>query len=238
MAPRARSLTFEPADPYTVEAEAFATAILDGRPTPVDRRDAVANLRVIERLLRGRAGAAVVGRPPRCNSHRAAATRATRSRAFARRRWSSALVGSRPRWRLGRSGLAAQTAALDPPHFVEEAAAAGIEHRYDGEFTFFVGGGVAAFDCDDDARPDLYFAGAPSRRRCIATEPDRRRAALHARPDPATDLIDVTGAYPLDVDGDRHTDLVVLRVGENVVLRGTRRLSLRAGQRALRLRRG
>ena len=38
--------------------------------------------------------------------------------------------------------------------------------------------------------------------------------------DPITDLIDVTGAYPLDVDGDRHTDLVVLRVGENVVLRG------------------
>ena len=31
-----------------------------------------------------------------------------------------------------------------PPHFVEEAATAGVTHVYDGEFTFFVGGGVAA----------------------------------------------------------------------------------------------
>jgi hypothetical protein len=30
----------------------------------------------------------------------------------------------------------------------------------------------------------------------------------------------VTGAYPLDVDGDGHLDLAVLRLGENVVLRG------------------
>ena len=30
---------------------------------------------------------------------------------------------------------------------------------YDGEFEFFVGGGVAAFDCDDDGRADLFFAG-------------------------------------------------------------------------------
>jgi hypothetical protein len=36
----------------------------------------------------------------------------------------------------------------------------------------------------------------------------------------ATDLKDVTGAYPLDVDGDGLTDLVVLRVGGNVILRG------------------
>ena len=31
--------------------------------------------------------------------------------------------------------------------------------RYAGEFEFFVGGGVAAFDCDDDGRDELYFAG-------------------------------------------------------------------------------
>jgi hypothetical protein len=30
----------------------------------------------------------------------------------------------------------------------------------------------------------------------------------------------VTGAYPIDIDSDGHTDLAVLRVGENVVLRG------------------
>ena len=37
---------------------------------------------------------------------------------------------------------------------------------------------------------------------------------------PATDLDAVTGAYPLDVDGDGITDLAVLRVGESVLLRG------------------
>ena len=121
----------------------------------------------------------------------------------------------------GRSGAATPPVALDPPHFVEEAAAAGIEHRYDGEFTFFVGGGVAAFDCDDDARPDLYFAGGAEPAALYHNDsPTGGALRFSGRPDPATDLTDVTGAYPLDVDGDRHTDLVVLRVGEDVLLRG------------------
>jgi predicted dehydrogenase len=51
VAPNREVVTFAAADPYTVEAESFATAILDGRPAPVDPRDAVANLRVIERLF-------------------------------------------------------------------------------------------------------------------------------------------------------------------------------------------
>ena len=51
VAPDTETLTFNPADPYTVEAEAFATAVLEGRPVPVPPADAVANLRVIERLL-------------------------------------------------------------------------------------------------------------------------------------------------------------------------------------------
>ncbi len=51
VAPHREVLTFPTADPYTVEAEAFATAILADRPAPVDPRDAVANLRVIEHLF-------------------------------------------------------------------------------------------------------------------------------------------------------------------------------------------
>ena len=51
VAPATEVLTFEAADPYTVEAEAFATSVLEGRPVPVPPADAVANLRVIERIL-------------------------------------------------------------------------------------------------------------------------------------------------------------------------------------------
>ena len=56
-------------------------------------------------------------------------------------------------------GGGASGSSPSAPRFVEEASAAGIDHPYDGEFQYFVGGGVAAFDCDDDGRPDLYFAG-------------------------------------------------------------------------------
>jgi predicted dehydrogenase len=59
VAPATETLTFETADPYAVEAEQFAAAILDGRPTPTPPEDAVANLRVIERIFAAsdRAGA-------------------------------------------------------------------------------------------------------------------------------------------------------------------------------------
>lgn len=49
--PATEVLTFEPADPYAVEGERFAAAIRDGRPAPLPPSDAVANLRVIERLF-------------------------------------------------------------------------------------------------------------------------------------------------------------------------------------------
>jgi len=51
VAPAVETLTFEPVDPYAVEAERFAAAVLDGEPLPTPPEDAVANLRVIERLF-------------------------------------------------------------------------------------------------------------------------------------------------------------------------------------------
>jgi predicted dehydrogenase len=51
VAPDVKVLTFPTADPYPVEAEQFAAAVLDGTPLPLPPRDAVANLRVIERIF-------------------------------------------------------------------------------------------------------------------------------------------------------------------------------------------
>ena len=51
VAPDTETLTFETADPYAVEAGAFAAAVLDGVPLPVEPEDAVANLGVIERIF-------------------------------------------------------------------------------------------------------------------------------------------------------------------------------------------
>ena len=53
VAPATEVLAFQTQDPYGSEVEAFAAAILAGRPMPVPPEDAVANLRVIERLFAG-----------------------------------------------------------------------------------------------------------------------------------------------------------------------------------------
>ncbi len=110
-------------------------------------------------------------------------------------------------------------ATSDVPRF---AAAEGlINHRYEGAFQYFVGGGVAAFDCDDDGRSELYLAGGEAPARLLRNE-SAVGGPLHFTPIPSevTDLPAVTGAYPLELDGDGVGDLVVLRVGPDVVLRG------------------
>jgi len=107
------------------------------------------------------------------------------------------------------------------PHYVEEATAAGLDHRYDGDFQYFVGGGVATFDCNDDGLPDVYLAGGSGPAALFANRSPVGGALRFERVgSPVTDLDAVTGAYPLDVDGDGITDLAVLRVGESEILRG------------------
>ena len=61
VAPATETLEFAPADPYACEGDAFARAVLDGAPAPVPPSDAIANLRVIERLFAAGASAGVEG---------------------------------------------------------------------------------------------------------------------------------------------------------------------------------
>jgi hypothetical protein len=120
-----------------------------------------------------------------------------------------------------RGGGSTPTAALGAPHFVDETPTAGIAHTYDGGRAFSTGGGVAVLDCDGDGRPDLYLAGGEKPAALYRNE-SPVAGALRFTPlhDAATDLAGVTGAYPIDVDGDGNVDLAVLRAGENVMLRG------------------
>ena len=124
------------------------------------------------------------------------------------------------------------------PHYVEEAVAAGLDHRYDGDFQYFVGGGVATFDCNDDGLPDVYLAGGSGPAALFRNRSPIGGALRFERvASPVTDLDAVTGAYPLDVDGDGITDLAVLRVGESVDPARPGRLPVRTRQRVAGARR-
>ena len=51
VAPDVEVITIPPADPYAVEADAFAAAVRDGVPVPIPPEDAIGTLSVIERIL-------------------------------------------------------------------------------------------------------------------------------------------------------------------------------------------
>ncbi|MEO1638886.1 MAG: FG-GAP-like repeat-containing protein [Pseudomonadota bacterium] len=88
-------------------------------------------------------------------------------------------------------------------------------HVYGGGWEHFVGGGVAIFDCDGDALPDLYAAGGENPAKLMRNMGDFQFAEA-----PAPALTGVTGAYPLDINSDGILDLFVMRVGQNRLLMG------------------
>ena len=111
--------------------------------------------------------------------------------------------------------------AGDIPAYVEQAIAAGIDHRYTGPWEYFVGGGVATFDCNGDRLPELYIAGGADKAQLYLNQ-SKPGAELKFAPlkQASTDINKVLGSYPIDLDNDGLLDLVVLRLGENVLLKG------------------
>ncbi len=116
--------------------------------------------------------------------------------------------------------IALPALAQDIPKFADETASAGITHAYTGEWEFMVGGGAAIFDCNADSLPDAYIAGGQGRAALYVNTSAKGGGLAFAKKDTAADLTAVTGAYPINIDGDSIPDLVILRVGESVLMRG------------------
>jgi opacity protein-like surface antigen len=114
--------------------------------------------------------------------------------------------------------------AADPnipvPKFADETKSSGINSVYAGDWQYMVGGGAAAFDCNDDGFADLYLAGGEKPAKFYLNNSTKGGELKFAEEKSGLEFDAVTGAYPLDVDSDGKTDLVVLRVGENIVMRG------------------
>ncbi len=117
----------------------------------------------------------------------------------------------------------ATMAGSDIPLMVEQAITAGVDHTYGGPWEFFVGGGVATVDCNGDRRPDIIMAGGANPARLFinksptggALEFEEKSLGLSEK-----DVKMVSGIYPLDIDNDGHKDLILLRVGKNIILKG------------------
>ncbi|WP_170605592.1 CRTAC1 family protein [Ruegeria arenilitoris] len=92
-------------------------------------------------------------------------------------------------------------------------------HVYDGGWEHFVGGGVAVFDCNGDELPELFVAGGSNRSQLFKNTSSDKISFTIDTPDELS-LTGVTGGYPIDVDSDGILDLVVLRVGDDLLFKG------------------
>ncbi len=94
-------------------------------------------------------------------------------------------------------------------------------HVYDGGWEHFVGGGLAVLDCDGDMRPDIVAAGGANPPILLRNTSAHGGAVTFEQATPtALDITATTGAYPLDINNDAILDLVILRLGPDMILTG------------------
>ena len=68
--------------------------------------------------------------------------------------------------------------------------------------------------------PDLFTAGGEGASSLWRNESAIAGALKFTKVESGLEIDAVTGAYPLDIDNDGITDLAVMRVGENILMRG------------------
>jgi len=116
--------------------------------------------------------------------------------------------------RLGAAGM-----AVADPLFIDRGADLKPRPVYAGDWEHFVGGGVAILDCNGDHRPDLFTAGGTDPASLLINQ-SAAGGPIRFAPGKIAAITGVTGAYPLDINGDGWLDLAVLRVGPNMLLKG------------------
>jgi hypothetical protein len=116
------------------------------------------------------------------------------------------------------SAYAAEPAAT--PNFTEETASSGLASIYAGDWEQMVGGGVATFDCNADGYPDMVTSGGTAPAKFYRNASTKGGPLKFEAEVSGLELENVSGTYPLDIDSDGNIDVVLLRVGENVVMRG------------------
>ncbi|MGY8791542.1 MAG: FG-GAP repeat domain-containing protein, partial [Pseudomonadales bacterium] len=89
-------------------------------------------------------------------------------------------------------------------------------HTYAGDWNHFVGGGVAIMDCNGDSLPDIFASGGDEPAMLLLNQGDFKFQEYDL-----PNILGSTGAYPIDINGDGHMDLFVLRLGKNIVLKGS-----------------
>jgi enediyne biosynthesis protein E4 len=118
------------------------------------------------------------------------------------------------------TSVQAQDATPVIPHYEEVTQSSGLTSIYAGDYYFMVGGGVATFDCNADGFPDVLTAGGENKASFFRNISKRGGALQFKKQKSGLELDKVSGIYPLDIDADGKIDLVLLRLGENKVMRG------------------
>ena len=115
---------------------------------------------------------------------------------------------------------AAKVAPPLMPSFVEETATSGIDQKFLGDWQYMVGGGVGVFDCNGDGFQDVVISGGEAPAKFYRNTSKQGGELKFVAETSGLELDAVLGTYPVDIDSDGNVDLVLLRFGENVVMKG------------------